>query len=81
MPIDLGHFAEAVTNRTERLFRHAEKQKVFGWFCTYTPIELIQSGQARCWFRIRYLTSTNLDGKSETFCFNDVKLIVKYTAP
>ena len=41
--IDLGHFAEAVTNRTERLFRHAEKQKVFGWFCTYTPIELIHA--------------------------------------
>jgi benzoyl-CoA reductase/2-hydroxyglutaryl-CoA dehydratase subunit BcrC/BadD/HgdB len=39
----LGPFLEAVNNRTERLSRHAEKQKVFGWFCTYTPIELIHA--------------------------------------
>ncbi len=39
----LGPFVEAVKNRTERLSRHAEKQKVFGWFCTYTPIELIHA--------------------------------------
>ncbi|MCX6002678.1 MAG: 2-hydroxyacyl-CoA dehydratase family protein [Chloroflexi bacterium] len=43
MPIDTGPFVEAVKNRTERLIRHAEKQKVFGWFCTYTPIELIHA--------------------------------------
>jgi benzoyl-CoA reductase/2-hydroxyglutaryl-CoA dehydratase subunit BcrC/BadD/HgdB len=41
--INLGPFVEAVQNRTERLSRHAEKQKVFGWFCTYTPIELIHA--------------------------------------
>ena len=40
-PIDISPFREAVNNRTERLNRHAQKQKVFGWFCTYTPIELI----------------------------------------
>ena len=43
MPVDLGHFADAVTNRAEWLTRHAKKQKVFGWFCTYTPIELIHA--------------------------------------
>jgi benzoyl-CoA reductase/2-hydroxyglutaryl-CoA dehydratase subunit BcrC/BadD/HgdB len=43
MPIDFGPFVEAVANRTERLTRHAEKQKVLGWFCTYTPIELIHA--------------------------------------
>ena len=42
-PINLSPFEEAVGNRTERLTRHAEKQKVFGWFCTYTPIELIHA--------------------------------------
>ncbi len=43
MPIDTGAFVDAVNDRTERLTRHAEKQKVFGWFCTYTPIELIHA--------------------------------------
>ena len=42
-PIDIGPFVEAAGNRTERLARHAEKQKVLGWFCTYTPIELIHA--------------------------------------
>jgi len=40
---DIGPFVEAVANRTERLNRHSKKQKVFGWFCTYTPIELIHA--------------------------------------
>ncbi len=43
IPIDLSPFTEAVKNRSERLTRHSEKQKVFGWFCTYTPIELIHA--------------------------------------
>jgi len=42
-PIDIGLFVEAVSNRTERFARDAKKQKVFGWFCTYTPIELIHA--------------------------------------
>lgn len=42
-PIDLSPFMDAVRERAERLPRHAEKQKVFGWFCTYTPIELIHA--------------------------------------
>jgi benzoyl-CoA reductase/2-hydroxyglutaryl-CoA dehydratase subunit BcrC/BadD/HgdB len=42
-PIDIGPFAEAACGRTERLTRHAQKQKVLGWFCTYTPIELIHA--------------------------------------
>ena len=42
-PIDISSFADAVNSRTERLTRHAQKQKVFGWFCTYTPIELIHA--------------------------------------
>ena len=41
--IDLSPFVKAVNDRTERLIRHAQKQKVFGWFCTYTPIELIHA--------------------------------------
>jgi benzoyl-CoA reductase/2-hydroxyglutaryl-CoA dehydratase subunit BcrC/BadD/HgdB len=41
--IDFGPFVVAVGNRAERLTRHAEKQKVLGWFCTYTPIELIHA--------------------------------------
>jgi len=43
MPIDLSPFTDAVNNRSERLTRHAKKQKVFGWFCTYTSIELIHA--------------------------------------
>jgi benzoyl-CoA reductase/2-hydroxyglutaryl-CoA dehydratase subunit BcrC/BadD/HgdB len=42
-PIDIKPFEEAAGNRTGRLARHAEKQKVFGWFCTYTPIEVIHA--------------------------------------
>ena len=42
-PIDIGPFVEAAGNRTERLTRHAQKQKVLGWFCTYTPIEIIHA--------------------------------------
>jgi benzoyl-CoA reductase/2-hydroxyglutaryl-CoA dehydratase subunit BcrC/BadD/HgdB len=42
-PVDIGPFVEASGNRMERLARHAQKQKVFGWFCTYTPIELIHA--------------------------------------
>lgn len=41
--VDFRPFMEACGNRSERLIRHAEKQKVFGWFCTYTPIELIHA--------------------------------------
>jgi benzoyl-CoA reductase subunit C len=41
--VDIGPFAEAVGNRTERLTRHAQEQKILGWFCTYTPIELIHA--------------------------------------
>jgi benzoyl-CoA reductase/2-hydroxyglutaryl-CoA dehydratase subunit BcrC/BadD/HgdB len=41
--IDLSPFADAVSNRAERLARHAEKQQALGWFCTYTPIELIHA--------------------------------------
>jgi len=41
--IDISPFVEAVNNRRERLNRHAQKQKVFGWFCTYTPIEIIHA--------------------------------------
>ncbi|MFA5399501.1 MAG: 2-hydroxyacyl-CoA dehydratase family protein [Dehalococcoidia bacterium] len=43
MPINFVPFVGAVANRAERLTRHAEKQKVFGWFCTYTPIEIIHA--------------------------------------
>lgn len=43
MPIDTGAFVDAINDRTERLTHHAEKQKVLGWFCTYTPIELIHA--------------------------------------
>lgn len=43
LPIELDPFVKAVENRTEWLSRHAEKQKIFGWFCTYTPIELIHA--------------------------------------
>jgi hypothetical protein len=42
---------------------------------------LVQSDQARCQFRIQFFTSTNWDGKSDMFCFDDAKLIVKYTTP
>ncbi|MBM3148475.1 MAG: 2-hydroxyacyl-CoA dehydratase [Chloroflexi bacterium] len=42
-PIDLSPFVDAVQERAERLRQYAEKQKVFGWFCTYTPIELIHA--------------------------------------
>jgi len=38
-----GVFADADGGRTERLTHHAEKQKIFGWFCTYTPIEIIHA--------------------------------------
>ena len=41
--IDISPFMEAVNNRTERLNSHAEKQRAFGWFCTYTPIEIIHA--------------------------------------
>ncbi|MBN1691396.1 MAG: 2-hydroxyacyl-CoA dehydratase, partial [Dehalococcoidia bacterium] len=43
MPIDLKPLIEAVEKRSERLTLHSKKQKVFGWFCTYTPIELIHA--------------------------------------
>jgi len=36
-------FEETVNNRDTPLPRHSEKQKVFGWFCTYTPIGLIHA--------------------------------------
>jgi len=42
-PVDLRIFAEAVRNRNERLSQCAQKQKILGWFCTYTPIELIHA--------------------------------------
>jgi len=42
-PPDITPFEVAVGSRTERLARHAKKQKVLGWFCTYTPIELIHA--------------------------------------
>ena len=43
VPPDITPFEVAVDSRMERLARHAQKQKVFGWFCTYTPIELIHA--------------------------------------
>ncbi|MFA5077877.1 MAG: 2-hydroxyacyl-CoA dehydratase family protein [Dehalococcoidia bacterium] len=43
MSINLSAFRNAVSEREKRLTRHAGKQKVFGWFCTYTPIELIHA--------------------------------------
>jgi benzoyl-CoA reductase/2-hydroxyglutaryl-CoA dehydratase subunit BcrC/BadD/HgdB len=39
----LSPFVDAVREREERLSRQAQKQKVFGWFCTYTPIELVHA--------------------------------------
>jgi hypothetical protein len=41
--------------------------------------DLVQSGQARCQFRIQFFTSTNWDRKGDMICFDDAKLIVKYT--
>jgi benzoyl-CoA reductase/2-hydroxyglutaryl-CoA dehydratase subunit BcrC/BadD/HgdB len=41
--IDIGPFEQAVSSRPERLRQQSEFQKVFGWFCTYTPIELIHA--------------------------------------
>jgi len=43
--------------------------------------DLVRSGQARCQFRIQFFTSTNWDSKADMFCFDDAKLIVKYTTP
>ncbi|OGO18242.1 MAG: hypothetical protein A2Z02_03615 [Chloroflexi bacterium RBG_16_48_7] len=52
---------------------------------TYTGEAVIQNlvlaGQTRCQFRIQFFTSTNWDSKADMFCFDDAKLIVKYTAP
>ncbi|MBN1374880.1 MAG: hypothetical protein JXA01_01855 [Dehalococcoidia bacterium] len=42
---------------------------------------LVQSGQPRCQFRIQFFTSTNWDSTSDMFCFDDAKLIIKYTTP
>ena len=42
---------------------------------------LVQSGQARCQFRMQFFTSTNWDGVSDMLCFDDAKLIIKYTVP
>jgi hypothetical protein len=43
--------------------------------------KLVISGQTRCQFRIQLFTSTNWDNKADLFCFDDAKLIIKYTAP
>ena len=42
-PIDISPFQEAVTNRTERLRQLRQTTKIFGWFCTYTPVEMIHA--------------------------------------
>jgi len=42
---------------------------------------LVQSGQERCQFRIQFFTSTNWDGVSDMLCFDDAKLIIRYTVP
>jgi len=39
----IAPFEEAINKREERLARHAEKQRIIGWFCTYTPIEMIHA--------------------------------------
>lgn len=41
--IDLTPFTRAVSTKTERLRRTAKDRKIFGWFCTYTPIEMIHA--------------------------------------
>jgi benzoyl-CoA reductase/2-hydroxyglutaryl-CoA dehydratase subunit BcrC/BadD/HgdB len=41
--IDLTPFTRAVSTKTERLRKTAEGRKIFGWFCTYTPIEMIHA--------------------------------------
>lgn len=41
--IHIGPFADAVNNRAERLAGYAKNQIILGWFCTYTPIELIHA--------------------------------------
>ena len=41
--IDLTPFTRAVSTKTERLRKAAKGRKVFGWFCTYTPIEMIHA--------------------------------------
>ena len=43
--------------------------------------DLVQSGQERCQFRIQFFTSTNWDGTSDMICFDDAKLIIRYTVP
>ncbi|MBN2223363.1 MAG: 2-hydroxyacyl-CoA dehydratase [Deltaproteobacteria bacterium] len=42
-PIDLSPFQQAVTSRTQRLRQLGQTTKIFGWFCTYTPIEIIHA--------------------------------------
>lgn len=42
-PIDMSPFHEAVTHRTRRLRELAQTTRVFGWLCTYTPIEMIHA--------------------------------------
>jgi hypothetical protein len=42
---------------------------------------LVQSGQSRCQFRVQFFTSTNWDGKADMLCFDDAKMIIKYTVP
>jgi benzoyl-CoA reductase/2-hydroxyglutaryl-CoA dehydratase subunit BcrC/BadD/HgdB len=42
-PIDISPFQDAVTNRIERLRRLRRTTKIFGWLCTYTPVELIHA--------------------------------------
>ena len=41
--IDLSPFADAIRGRAEFLSRQAQKQKILGWFCTYSPVELIHA--------------------------------------
>ena len=42
---------------------------------------LVQSGQLRSQFKVQFFTTTNWDGKSDMFCFDNAKLILKYRVP
>ncbi len=41
--INISPFEKAVADRAQRLRQSRETTKVFGWLCTYTPIELIHA--------------------------------------
>jgi len=42
-PIDVSPFQRAVTHRTQRLRQVKQTRKIFGWFCTYTPMVMIHA--------------------------------------